>query len=117
MQDLCTALDVKERTLFNDLKELKDELGVEIQFDRVRRGYFLEADDLELNFMMLTEETAVLLLTAIELLELHSSPGVAEPLRQLFDLELRNCLGETRVPRTGARSAASQSSSMSSESN
>lgn len=38
--DLCRTLQVKGRTLFNDLKELKEDLGIDIQFDKTRRGYY-----------------------------------------------------------------------------
>lgn len=100
MQDLCTSLDIKERTLFNDLKELKDELGVNIQFDRIRGGYYLENDDVELSFVSLSESNAVLLLTAIELLEIHAGASAADPLRQLFDTELRQTLGDESLHRT-----------------
>jgi predicted DNA-binding transcriptional regulator YafY len=101
VQSLCLSLDIKERTLFNDLKELKDELGVNIQFDRIRGGYYLENDDIEeLNFVTLSESNAVLLLTAIELLDIHAGRSAAEPLRELFDAELRQCLGDDNLNRT-----------------
>lgn len=94
VQELCDKLDIKERTLFNDLKELKDDMGVDIQFDRIRGGYYLETDDIELNIMSLSESNAVLLLTAIELLELHAGESASQPLREFFDAEMRHCFGE-----------------------
>ena len=97
VQDLCFALKVKERTLFNDLKELKDELGVHVQFDKVRRGYWIEKDDLELTFFSLSADTALHLLVAIELLEVYSGAESAECLRKLFAYELRACLGDDKL--------------------
>ena len=62
----------KRANVIQRSQELKDELGINIQFDRIRGGYYLENDDIEeLNFVTLSESNAVLLLTAIELLEIR----------------------------------------------
>lgn len=93
VQSLCETLQVKERTIFNDLKELKEELGVDVQFDRARRGYFLASDDLELGFNTLTEETAFLLLLAFKLMAAHVGRQISAPLEELFNDEIGRCLG------------------------
>ncbi len=92
VQSLCQLLQVKERTIFNDLKELKEELGVEVLFDKSRKGYFLGTDDLELGFCALSEDTSFLLLAACKLFSLHCGKDLAEPLEELFAEEIRRCL-------------------------
>lgn len=93
VQTLCQTLQVKERTIFNDLKELKEELGVDVQFDKARRGYYLASDDLELGFTSLTEESAFLLIIACRLLAAHGGEELAAPLEELFSEEIQRCLG------------------------
>ncbi|MBX9689844.1 MAG: hypothetical protein K2X27_24250 [Candidatus Obscuribacterales bacterium] len=92
VQDLCEETQVKERTLFSDIRELKEYLGIDVQYDRFRGGYYIGNDDLELNFMSLTNEAAFLLLAAFELLSLHGSEELVSPLRELFDDEINLCL-------------------------
>ncbi len=94
VQRLCETLQVKERTVFNDLKELKEDLGVDVQFDKTRRGYFLQGEDIELGLDALSEETAYLLLAACQLISAHGARHMAEPLEELFAGEMKRCLGE-----------------------
>ncbi|MBX9685701.1 MAG: hypothetical protein K2X27_03305, partial [Candidatus Obscuribacterales bacterium] len=96
VKDLCRILEIKERTLFGDLRELKDDLGVEIRYDRCRRGYILENHDGSLSFTSLTEETAFLLLAAFDLLDCSGGEGLASPLREAFEDEIELCLKAIR---------------------
>ena len=89
VEDLCSKFDIKERTLFNDLKELREDLGVDIQFEKTRRGYYVASDIAELNFITLNEESAFLLLAAMRLLKAHGGEDLAAPLRSSFDDELQ----------------------------
>ncbi len=95
VQRLCETLQVKERTIFNDLKELKEDLGVNLQFDKTRRGYFLQGDDIDLGLDSLSEETAYLLLVACQLISVHGGKELAGPLEELFAGEIRRCLKNT----------------------
>ena len=94
VKDLCRTLQIKERTLYNDLRELKDDLGVDIQFDRNRRGYYLGNDATEANFITLTEDTAFVLLAAFELVNWFGGEDLAESLREVFKDEIILCLGD-----------------------
>lgn len=105
VDDLCRIFQIKERTLFNDLKELREELGVEIQFDRTRQGYFLASDIAEINLITLTEETAILLLAAFGMLSFYGGASFSEPLQNIFNEEITLCLNGTR---TGANSSIFQ---------
>lgn len=95
VQELCHTLQVKERTLFNDLKELKEDLGVEIKFSRTHGGYYLEKNDVEVSFLTLNEESAFLLLAAFDLLAHYGGEALAEPLRVTFDDEICVALGDS----------------------
>ena len=89
---LCSLFQIKERTLFADLKELKEELGVSILFDRNRQGYYLNGDVAEINLLSLDEETAVLLLAAFALLDSFGGSDFSRPLRDMFEREAEHCL-------------------------
>ena len=93
VQDLCDTLQIKERTLFSDLKEIKEDLGVEIKFDRTRGGYYVLSNDVEMNFMTLSEESALLLLAAFGLLQCHGGDELVRPLLSVFEDEIDLALG------------------------
>lgn len=92
VQYLCQLFQIKERTLFNDLKELKEELGVEIQYDKLKRGYFLASDASEINLMALNQESSILLLAAFGLLKCYAGEAFATPLNGIFNEEINLCL-------------------------
>lgn len=94
VHDLCRTLQVKERTFFGDLKELKEDLGVDIQFDRTRRGYYLASEDSVLTFSTMNEDTALLLLAAFDLLNCCGGETLAHSLLEVFRDEIRLCLRE-----------------------
>lgn len=86
---LCRALGIKERTFFNDLRELKDDLSVDVRFDKTRHGYYLENDIQEANFITLTEEAAFILLAAFELLDHYCGENIGNALRDVFRDEIQ----------------------------
>lgn len=94
VQELCDLLEVRPRTIFKDLQELKEMLGVAIKFDRSKNGYYLQDDDWQLNFWGLEEETAVLLLVANRLVNELSGEQFAAPLRDMFGKEVQRCLSD-----------------------
>jgi predicted DNA-binding transcriptional regulator YafY len=40
LEKLCQIFSVKQRTVYEDIRILRERLGLDIQFDRVRNGYF-----------------------------------------------------------------------------
>ncbi len=90
---LCDALQVKERTIFNDLKELKEDLGVDVQFDKVRKGYFLRSDNTHLGFQPLSEENVYYLLAICRLASAHGAADLVAPLEEFLDHGMRRYLG------------------------
>jgi predicted DNA-binding transcriptional regulator YafY len=101
VQDLCDAFQIKERTLFSDLRELKEELGVDIKFDRTRRGYYLASEQSDINFVTLTEESAVVLSAAFGLLSCYGGEELSTILKNQFDTEVEFCL-PGRLPNSKA---------------
>jgi predicted DNA-binding transcriptional regulator YafY len=91
-------LEVRPRTIFGDLKELKQDLGVDIRFDKMRRGYCLVGDQWQLNFWDLDEDSAILLTAACRLIACTSGDAMIAPLRALFDAETDRCLKSLTSP-------------------
>lgn len=92
VQQLCDKLQIKERTLFNDLKELKEDLGVQIEFDRHRKGYFLSSNDAEISLMSLTQDNAMLLLLSFSLLSSRIGEAGVAALREAFKEDIASAL-------------------------
>jgi predicted DNA-binding transcriptional regulator YafY len=40
LDDLCNKFEVKPRTIFQDLKIMKENLGLDIQYDRTNKTYY-----------------------------------------------------------------------------
>ncbi|CAN5510983.1 hypothetical protein BH10CYA1_BH10CYA1_52890 [soil metagenome] len=40
LENLCQIFSVKQRTVYDDIRILRERLGLDIQFDRARNGYF-----------------------------------------------------------------------------
>lgn len=104
VQQLCDKLQIKERTLFNDLKELKEDLGVQIEFDRHRKGYFLSSNDAEISLMSLTHDNAMLLLLSFSLLSSRIGEAGVAALHEAFKEDIASALdlNSTDIVRMGS---------------
>lgn len=56
VERLCRLFEVQPRTVFQDIKDLRERLGLEIKFDRSRGGYFNADPDKKLPSFSLTEQ-------------------------------------------------------------
>lgn len=56
VERLCRLLEVQPRTLFQDLKDLRERLGLDIVFDRTRGGYYNANPEKKLPTFSLTEQ-------------------------------------------------------------
>jgi predicted DNA-binding transcriptional regulator YafY len=106
IEQLCQLLDVRPRTVFADIKELKEVLGVKVEFDRVRRGYYLEGIDWDICFWGLDAETALWLLIGCELVGAACGKESSAKLTQLFCIETRRVLKEACQCDTSAGTVA-----------
>ncbi len=52
---LCRMFEIKERTLYDDVRALREEMGMEIVYDRYRNGYFNANPEKTLPMFELTE--------------------------------------------------------------
>lgn len=68
IERLCRLFEVQPRTVYQDLKDLKERFHLDIRFDRYRNGYFSANNDQRLPPMALTEDELILLLAGMELL-------------------------------------------------
>lgn len=56
VERLCRLLEVQPRTLFQDIKDLRERLGLDIRFDRNRGGYYNATPEKALPTFSLTDE-------------------------------------------------------------
>ncbi len=75
VRDLCNIFEVAPRTIFQDIKELRENLGLDIRFDKIRNGYFNAVPGKKLPNFALTEEEALLLVVAEEMLWRYAGPS------------------------------------------
>ena len=68
LDSLCQSFSVKPRTIYEDIRILRERLGLKIQFDRARNGYFNAEPGKRLPAFDLSLEEFVLLLMGSELL-------------------------------------------------
>ena len=68
LSKMCALFEVQERTVYQDLKILRESFGLDVRYDRHRNGYYNANPDKRLPPMALTEKEIKLLLLAIETL-------------------------------------------------
>src|SRR5271156_4937421 len=61
VETLCRSYQIKSRTLFEDLRTLRSQLGLDIRFDRSRNGYYNATPSRRLPSFELTEDEFALL--------------------------------------------------------
>jgi predicted DNA-binding transcriptional regulator YafY len=67
--------EIKRRTLYQDIRELKDKLGMDIRFHKGRNGYYNASPRQELPAFQLTTEEYLLLLTGQQMLVHYGGPS------------------------------------------
>lgn len=66
LSHLCASFSVKPRTIYEDIKILRERLGLQIEFDRARNGYFNACPDKTLPVFDLSINEFILLTAALE---------------------------------------------------
>lgn len=64
----CKMFEVKPRTVYSDLRELKERAGLAVEFDRLQRGYYTTEANSRLPVFDLSEAELVALVVAAEML-------------------------------------------------
>lgn len=78
VETLCRLVEVQPRTLYQDLRELRENLGCDVRFDRVRSGYFNGSPDKKLPTFALTNEELLVIAVAAELFSQTGGEAVAQ---------------------------------------
>ncbi len=81
VQDLCQKFEIAERTLHEDIRYLKDNLAREIDFDRVKNGYFNASPQKRLPDFELSSGELFALTLGKELLSLYVGTSFESTLR------------------------------------
>lgn len=55
VERLCNLFEVQPRTLYQDIKDLREKLGLDIRFDRARGGYYNADPEKKLPAFSLTD--------------------------------------------------------------
>lgn len=77
-ETLCRLVEIQPRTLYQDLRELRENLGCDVRFDRVRSGYFNGSPDKKLPTFALTNEELLVIAVAAELFSQTGGEAVAQ---------------------------------------
>lgn len=75
MHDLCRRFEIKPRTLFEDIRELKEKIGSDIRFDKARGGYYNASPEGDLPTYRLTEEEYLVMVAGQQLLMHYGGPS------------------------------------------
>ena len=81
IQTFCAMFDVQPRTVFEDIRMLRQEAGLEIAFDRLRKGYFNANPDKRLLSLDLMDDELLALSLSKELLSKYTG-GIFESVLQ-----------------------------------
>ncbi len=85
VQDLCQKFEVSERTLFDDIRYLKDRLAREIVFDHVRGGYSNSNPGKKLPEFELSSGEVFALTLGKELLSIYTGTSFEATLRSALE--------------------------------
>jgi predicted DNA-binding transcriptional regulator YafY len=88
---LCQIVEVQPRTLFADLRELRENLGCDVRYDRQRRGYFNGSPDNKLPTFALTAEELLMIVVAAELLSQSCGQAIAQVLQGALTKIIEGC--------------------------
>lgn len=79
--DLCRTYSIKTRTVYADINILRERLGLEIEFDRSKNGYFNASPDSALPSFDLSAEEYLLIICSCETL----SASLGTSIRPVLD--------------------------------
>lgn len=75
VQKLCEMFEVQPRTIYQDLRELREMFDLDIRYDRERNGYFNADPSKQLPQLAMTYEEALLITLAVEMLAASFGPS------------------------------------------
>lgn len=93
---LCRMLEIQPRTLYQDIRDLREKLGLNIEFDRSRGGYHNASPEKCLPSFALTDRELFALVLAKETFCHAGGASFAPDLNVALQKICRNLEGETR---------------------
>jgi predicted DNA-binding transcriptional regulator YafY len=90
VRKLCETFEVQQRTMYADLRELREMFGLDIQFDRQRNGYYNADPSKQLPPLAMTYEEALLITLAIEMLASSFGPSFRGALTRASEMVKAN---------------------------
>lgn len=85
VEKFCDMFEVKPRTVYADIRELKDRVGLEIAFDRFKNGYYNKDPKKQLPQFELTEGEVFALTLGKEMLTQYSGTAFEPILKSAFE--------------------------------
>jgi predicted DNA-binding transcriptional regulator YafY len=85
VDQLCSLFEVQPRTIYQDLKELREKFGLDIRFDREKKGYYNASPDKRLPSIPITDEELLLIMVASEMLFHEGGPSFRGGLANAVD--------------------------------
>jgi predicted DNA-binding transcriptional regulator YafY len=86
VQKLCQLFEVRSRTIYSDLRELREMFGLDIRYDRERNGYFNADPSKTLPPLAVSYEEALLMTIAIEVLSASFGPSFHGALARVSEM-------------------------------
>jgi predicted DNA-binding transcriptional regulator YafY len=90
VQKLCEMFEVQPRTIYQDLRELREMFDLDIRYDRQRNGYYNATPSKQLPPLAMTYEEALLITLAIEMLASSFGPSFKGALTRALDMVSAN---------------------------
>lgn len=81
----CREFEVQQRTVYEDIRILKENLGMEIAYDRFRNGYYNANPSKKLPSFELTDGELFALLLGKEMLSQYTGTAFEQPLRTAIE--------------------------------
>ncbi len=90
VEKLCHLFEVQPRTIYQDLRELREMFGLDIRFDRHRNGYYNANPSKQLPPLAMTYEEALLITLAINMLASSLGASFRGALARTVDMLVTN---------------------------
>lgn len=87
---LCRMFEVQPRTIYQDLRELREMFDLDIRYDRQRNGYYNATPSKQLPPLAMTYEEALLITLAIEMLASSFGPSFRGALTRASEMVSAN---------------------------
>src|SRR5262249_52211784 len=85
VEEFCRLFEVRERTVYEDIRMIREQLGYDIEFDRFRNGYINKNPKKKLQVFDLNEGELFVLALGRDMLSQYSGTVFEAQLRSVLD--------------------------------